>query len=416
MLKSFNKLLVDRLMHNSLVKEASHTIPISPVPEPKPAPGLEIELYGSLDAIRDDWLELERTCLQSGYNSFHWLNAWLEHMAPLESAARPLFVVGRLNGATSFLLPLILYRRFGLTIARWMGECLNNQNTGLWTANILQNGNAERLIERLETTLRTAGVDMICLKNMPEDLGGLPYPLATSDGPTSANPLYAFKLENDFQALYARTRGSKARKKIRQKQRKLSELGTVLIRAETNLDARKRAVEATIENRRIRELKTGVPNAFHTTNHRDFLIKAFAAPERLGDVEPVVHVMWLNDDIQATVLGLIQQDRYYCYCTSIKTNEALAHSPGDVLLHAAIEDMCHRGLTWFDLGMGEEAFKKHWSEPAVLKDWVHPISSGGRVLAVYWDRKLRAKRILRNSPSFWENYKKARAILRKIGL
>ncbi|MDD7908409.1 GNAT family N-acetyltransferase [Pseudovibrio exalbescens] len=388
-------------------------------PDASPISGLEIELLWSLQEATAYWHQLENKAAQSAYSSSAWVIPWLEKIAPSEGAVRGLFLIGRLDGQPAFLLPIALHHTWGQTVACWMGECYNNQNTGTWSSALIGTDRSINLLPRIEAALRAAGVDIICLRNMPEELDGRPFPLWRQHMARSTNPIFPFKLERDFQRFYAARRSKAARKKLTAKRRKLEASGTLAIGAEQTAQGHQEAVQATIDQRWVRQKKTGVPTAFRSSCHERYLHEVFALECRDNHrraYEPVVHTLRLDGEIIATVLGLILGGRYYCYCTSIRMDAHLALSPGDHLMHAVIEDMCNRGLQVFDMGLGEERFKKAWAEPVYLCDWITPLTPGGALIASYWDLKLAVKRHLRKSPGFWRTYKKMRGFFRRMGL
>ena len=76
-----------------------------------------------------------------------------------------------------------------------------------------------------------------------------------------------------------------------------------------------------------------------------------------------------------------------------------ARSPGELIVHAVVRDAIARGFKTFDLGVGEARYKEDACEAEEeLFDSAFAITPLGRVAALAFMAKQRAKRRIKHSP------------------
>lgn len=364
--------------------------------------------------LKSTWQTLEKDGVGCAYHTFSWCLSWAEHLSKKERA-RAVVVVATHQEQPILLLPLAFHKHLGITTARWLAEDLLNQNTGFWKSEALYQADANQIRQRIKTALTARGVDTIALCNMPQKLEGSEFPLADKSFPTSPNAIYPFALSKPWEELLKSKRSKAARKKHRSKLSKLQEQGLLEFCSETTSGDQSTAVEAMLSQREARQQATGIPTAFSKPAYQRFITQAFVecAAENSA-VKPRFYTLKLDGSIISTCLALSHHGRLYCYSTSIACGDLQRFSPGELLMQHAIEDACNTGLHTFDFGLGEERFKLSWSEPEHLKDWIQPISLKGKAWAKVQLWKQTAKRTLRNNPSFWALYRRARHLFAKL--
>ncbi|GJE03386.1 GNAT family N-acetyltransferase [Methylobacterium isbiliense] len=86
----------------------------------------EIAILDSLEAIdacAQDWRALQaRTPEATGFQSYAWCRTWVAACRQRGHAATPRVIALRVAGRLVMLWPLMVERRFGARIARWIGE------------------------------------------------------------------------------------------------------------------------------------------------------------------------------------------------------------------------------------------------------------------------------------------------------
>jgi CelD/BcsL family acetyltransferase involved in cellulose biosynthesis len=91
-------------------------------------------------------------------------------------------------------------------------------------------------------------------------------------------------------------------------------------------------------------------------------------------------------------------------------------SPGDLLLHRLIDNARSRGITSFDLGIGEARYKASICEEIIpLFDCIIPVTPLGRVAGQLAGLRLSVKRRIKRSPRIWGLIQKSRTLAARAG-
>ncbi|WP_162901558.1 GNAT family N-acetyltransferase [Breoghania sp. L-A4] len=373
-----------------------------------------IRVVSDFDVIEAEWRALEADCVMSVYHCFDWLKNWHAHVGRHECADLAL-VVGEIDGATAFILPLGIWRSGPLRVASWLGGKLNNYNFGLWRADVYTTLAPDTLRKSLKDVAAQARIDSFELHNIPEIWSGLRSPFLGLAHTPSPSASYVMDLESDFDTLYGKARSSKSRRSLRKKYDRLQEAGHVdIVHAITPEQARI-AADATIELRNERALEAGIPSVFANSGVADLIRDT--AISAAGQAEPVLDTHYLAVDgiVRATYVGGVKNGRYSCSLNSFRDDDLTAMSPGDLLLTEVIRNCCERGLTQLDLGIGEMRYKTAWCEADPLIDCFVPVTLAGRFHATARSWVQTAKRLIKGNPVLWQMVLRLRKLRAKRG-
>ena len=72
-------------------------------------------------------------------------------------------------------------------------------------------------------------------------------------------------------------------------------------------------------------------------------------------------VLKINKEIVSANLGFVKNDRFYYYMPTLFKNNYNKYSPGKILISELIKWSIQNKLKIFDFGLGEENYKKYWS-------------------------------------------------------
>jgi CelD/BcsL family acetyltransferase involved in cellulose biosynthesis len=128
-------------------------------------------------------------------------------------------------------------------------------------------------------------------------------------------------------------------------------------------------------------------------------LKALAASGVDGTAPLDLRYLTCGGENVATVLGAVDQGRYFGLVLSMTEGPLKRHSPGELALRRTIEECCTMGLETFDLSQGEASYKSAWEdEPLEQFDTVIGYSVRGRAWAAATGASLWAKRRIKQSP------------------
>ena len=309
------------------------------------------EALAALDSIQGG---LEST----GFQTLNWLTVLYEELAPSHRAMPRLVVVSdRSSGDVCLILPLLVKKKRGLRVARFA-----DLGVADYGAPIL--GPAapakRRSIRRMWRSVRSAlkDVDLIRLERMPADIGGCPNPLITRRGVTSARQTgYAITVPGTVDE-YLRTLGKKYRKEVERCTRLWAQEGNPkFARAETS-EAIARGYSLLEEHQAQRQAALGGKYVLGEQAYSSFYERIV-----MDGFEPEFSYLFTleaKSGVIATLFGVVH-DGTFTLLRIANGGPRFGHlSPGRLIIVEAMKYFVARGVTRFDLGIGDQDFKRRF--------------------------------------------------------
>jgi len=348
------------------------------------------------------------------YHETSWIEAWQTSFGEIERC-EPVLVAGFLDEQATFFLPLALQKKGPLCVLGFLGQNKANQSTGLWRRSAVDAVEPAVLRRHLSALGKTLEADLLQLANLPEHLGESPNPLCLGELVQSPSPVFIGPLSADFDDLFRTSHSKAARKKLAKKQKSLEAADNFqIVCAATDAEIT-RGLAAFLEQRAVRAAATGIPNVFTGEKEKLFLetlLKSGQHQEETG-----LTLWWLEceGEIRATYLSCLSGDRLIGYANSISHDDMTAHSPGVVLLKEIIARACaDPGLHCLDLGLGDERYKRSWSEAVALFDSYTPLTLKGKMAFFAFSKKQALKARIRKSEALWPLVRKMRALKARV--
>ena len=381
---------------------------------PATQPAIDIAIHHRLDDVERAWRQFEQSADCTAFQAFDWLAAWCRHIGPL-SRTQPAVVVGRHADETLFILPLAVtpgaVRRL-----TWLGSDLCDYNGPLLAKACASQLTPERFQElwreicrRLQSNPRTRH-DLVQLTKMPERVGEQANPfLALSAGLNPSNA-YVSDLFGTWTEFYETKRSSATRRRDRTKLKRLGELGEVRFVTPQEQGEIERSVDMLIEQKARSFARMGVASMFARPGWSAFFA-AVAIDERMRGL---VHVSRLDvgSNWAAINLGLVFRDTYYHVLASHDDGESSRFGPGVAHLRDLLRYSIECGLKHFDFTIGDERYKREWSDRTImLHDHVAAASARGWGAAAVVHGHRRLKRFIKQNEALWSLFSRARAAI-----
>lgn len=361
-------------------------------------PGLRAEILPGLAAAEDLWRGLEACggILATPYQRFAWVAAYVAAL-PDPTGIRVL-ILRDAAGRPRLLLPLSVGRSFGVRVARVVGGGQANFHLPLFAdpeAAALAPAALRRALARAG---RAAGIDVFLLGPQPRLWDGTPNPLAAG-APPAPSDAYGMRLGPDPEASLRRAFSAEARKKLRAKERRLTEsLGPLAyVRAETPGE-RVAFLAAFHEQKAARLAALGLRNPYADHATRAFLERAAAGPDPAIEIHALVATG--RGRVLATFAGAVDAHRFSGMLTAFDAEAEVARSsPGDLLLQHLVRDQAARGRRSLDLGLGEARYKQNTCDETIaIAQPVLPVTPRGRAFALAAAGLTRLKRRIKRDP------------------
>jgi len=351
-------------------------------------------VYTDPGAARGVWEALYAQAPASPYQSFAFVDAWLQTLGHTQNAT-PFIVVAQ-DGDARALLPLVIERLGPLRVASFACGRESNFNLALIGAGATPGEADMRALLRDAAKASDARVDLFYLRNQPRRFEGADNPLAFANALPSPSFAYGAALPADAGDLDARF-SKDARKKLRKKEARLAQMGELFYEHAASGDAAREIVAALLAQKAARLAAQGVGSNFGDASMHEFMERLLAtAPP--GEVE--AHALRLSGRIVAAYVGLTRNLRFCAMVNSYDADDDIARSsPGELLLHALLRNLCARGFTHFDLGAGEARYKNSVCDETIeLCDTLVPVTPGGALACAALTAAQRAKRKIKQTP------------------
>lgn len=376
---------------------------------------LNLSIHAGFEAVEALWRRFERVADCTPYQTFDWLAAWQRHVG-VRDGARPVIALAAFaDGEPAFLLPLAVEPSCASRRLCWLGQDLNDYNAPLLAQSFSQRVTAECFLaawRELQARLQREPAlryDWIELEKMPPLVGGQANPLcqlATAANPSGA---HATALGSDWKQYYADKRSSATRRRDRIKRKHLSAFGAVDFATDTASSNVMRTLQILMQQKMRHFAQRGIADMFARPGWREFFLDVAANPA----TRHLVHVsrIQVGERCAAANFGLTFGGVYYHMLASYDDGELSRYGPGALHLRELLAYAIGRGLWRFDFTIGDEPYKREWSDSAVtLWDYRTVARLRG------WPAFCRAallrplKRFIKQTPWAWRMASRARAL------
>jgi CelD/BcsL family acetyltransferase involved in cellulose biosynthesis len=376
---------------------------------------IDIAIYDDLDAVEQEWRQLEANADCTVFQSFDWLSSWYRHIGR-RTLVQPAIVIGRgADGAVMFLIPLAASRGIVRRLT-WLGSDLCDYNAPLLARDFsdrLAPGRFRALWSETCALLQSRPQhrhDLIALTKMPALVGTQANPFMEIEVGLNPSGAHLTHLNGTWDEFYNAKRSSSTRRRDRTKRKRLGEIGEVRFVTPSAPDEIARTLETLVAQKGKSFARMGVANIFALPGRRDFYFDLATSPR----TRHLVHVSRLDvgATCAATNLGLVFGGCYYHVLASYDDGEVSRYGPGAAHLRDLLCYAIGRGLRCFDFTIGDERYKLEWSDSTVsLYDHVMPASARGWPLAALARGRRQVTRMIKQNPMFWAAFSRLRSAL-----
>lgn len=337
------------------------------------------------------------------FQSARWVQAFLGS----GNASERFRLIEITNSAgSSLLLPLLLTRRAGVTIA----EKIGGAHASYFVPGSTGGGigwRRETLNAALEAAARLATVDAALLADCPLKWGAAPSPLALLPHQSAPSDGAGLTLNADGETLLSRLSDRDDRKKLRQKRNKLAAPGDVQAGWVDPADVAG-ALASFYAWKASQFAEMGIRDPFADPGFRRFLDRATA-----GDDPPIRLFMLSAGGRPLAILGGARSGGHFSgmFTAYDPAPDIARHSPGEVLIAALIPALAGGDCQGFDLGVGEARYKAHYCpERIALMDFAVQATAAGRAACAAWRLARKAKRAIKQNDALFDFWKKIRRL------
>lgn len=368
----------------------------------------------SFAMARADWEAFQDRHACTAFQRHDWLSAWHETLGKAVGIELLLVFVHDRDAVLRMILPLGIEQGvFGRALV-WLGAPVCDYNAPLVDADFARRLTPHALERLWRQVLAQAGdIDYVHLTRQPEVIGALANPFSALCREWEPFSAHTMAMSGAWEDFYAARRAAKTRRRQREKDRRLRRMGAVEFVWPENAEERRNLALEILKLKREQLIASGSTNPFAPRELDEFFANVAAAPAAAGVVR--LAALKLDGDVIAAVFGLEHKGCFYYVVPVYRSGEFSRCSPGNILLHHLLERGFAAGLTSFDFTIGDESYKKEWSDRSQrLGVLLSPRTARGAI-AVFLIRHARAlKGFIKARPRLYHLARRALRLKRSL--
>ena len=359
------------------------------------------------------WRAFQAAASGHPFQHFDWLLNWHLTIGEKSECEPFIVIVHDEDRMPVLLLPLCIERNLGFRRLTPMGDPVSDYHGPLVDAKRVGSLDADRIHKIADDMIRMAEVDYLLLTRMPPLLGDVPNPLLPLAPHPFSSDAHAATLGTDWDGFYTERRGTKTRRRFREKEKALAKAGAIVFEVVTEPRARRAQVEQIMPLKAEQLVASaGTANIFADRGVQDFFLAAAADPHT---PEMVVFRLTVGGELAAAVIGLVRDETFYYQVPVYPDNALQRHSPGALLLHRLMAWAIENGYSRFDFTIGDEGYKSDWCDDTWhLRCGAYGTSARGMIGAAMARTEIELKRRAKQNPAVLAQAIRLRSLLGKV--
>jgi CelD/BcsL family acetyltransferase involved in cellulose biosynthesis len=346
--------------------------------------GIVLQVATELEAVERMWTAFEEHADCTVFQSFNWLFEWHKHIGAKTNIVPVIVSASTSRGDPLIILPLSIKKQGRLRRLTWLGDDLCDYNGPLLARDFASRASEQQfasLWQRILQSIRSdrrLNFDLVVLQRMPEWIGAQRNPFLTIPVLPNTFGAHVATLGTNWEEFYRVKRSSSDRKTDRRKFRNLAKHGELQFIEPSEPGDITRTMELLIRQKRESYARIQADDIFIRPGYREFFKAISVSPRLTG----IVHVSRLDvgEKPVATGLGLCFKSCYYLVLSSYENNQLALHSPGRAHLCDIFRSAIGRKYKKFDFTIGDEPYKREWSDIEVrLFDLLEGATVSGRL-------------------------------------
>lgn len=201
--------------------------------------------------------------------------------------------------------------------------------------------------------------DVILLHKQPEYIEKTFNPFVKFLKNSYHSKIYQINLSNTGSDYIFNIKNKKFTSEFKRTKKKLLENNNFKFEINTKYEQSKLIEKIIIKKISTLKLK----NKSHLLNEK--FIKFYKILNQLMPDKVVLGKIEINSELVAANIGILENKRFYYFLPVIFSEKFKSFSPGKILIHELIKWCQKNEIKTFDFGLGEEIYKKYWSNQSV---------------------------------------------------
>ncbi len=337
------------------------------------------------EQLKVEWETLEANSNTTPFQTFFWQKTWFDTIGSKRNI-QPFIIKVYSNKICIAIFPFCIKKKY-LKLIYWNGgiqtdynlPLINNKYYNLVNLDIIWNN----VLQKIKP------YDLIILNKLPEFING-------------NKNLFIEKLKKKYlSSSYQLILNSKNLQKLKNKKiikdnkrqiRRLNKIGDLKFIIAENKEERKEIIDTMIFQKSQRYITTKSWDMFSEKENIVFYTKLDKNLNKISNFH--YSCIKLNNEIIATHLGFHDKQNFYYLMPSFDVKKYYIYSPGKILIEFLIEWAIKNNLEIFDFTVGNEYYKKLWSNKSFnIYDYEKSGSINGKIIIMLNNYKKLIKHI-----------------------
>ena len=308
------------------------------------------------------------------------------------------------SGRPVFVLPLEIACHSGMVVARHTGGSHANANFPAILAETGQSLAGFDVIAEITKALKQSpwAVDAVLLERQLDELDGIRNPLVTPASAISPNVALSFSTDMAFDQVMERVNGRRKSKKNRAQARKFETAGGYELKRLTDPQEARAAFDAFLEMKAAQFKDYGISDPFARPGVTEAMRAIFSACNSDQRHGCVLDVLEVGGEVRAISGSSLDKGVLTVHFAGFRNDELASTSPGDFLTYWMISQCCAGDTKIFDLGVGDEPYKRSWCDTETWhRDTEIALSAKGKAILIALAAKRSLVRRIKANDRLW---------------
>ena len=321
------------------------------------------------EELKEIWQNFEKESKHIIFQTYLWNKNIFEHLyKDLEKVELTILIVKKEDDILA-IFPLVTKNFFFLKISGWLGDEFTDYQSPIIKNNILNKPNElKEIFDLVHKDLKKN--DIFYLKNLINDENIILNPYLKILNVRKVSNVYGIKIQSSWNDYLLSKNLTKTQERINYYIKKISSISNFDFYIAKNNEEKKKIIIDTIRNKK----------KFKNKLSKKKIENFFLQNENLNNF----HCSCLrleNGNIISSTIGILQNNKFiYFYPSYINDKNFSKYSIGKVLLYYLIKYSFEKKIDYFDFGIGNEEYKKKWSNYNVATfEYLNSISITGNL-------------------------------------
>jgi len=318
----------------------------------------EIKVFSALNSeLKAYWQNFEIKSNSYCFQSYEWIENYKNNFTHNNKKYSLCVIVVLIKSKILCILPLEIEKRANVKILKWVGDKHFDYMAPILSEDF--NLNKENFIQLWkEINNLLPRIDLTYFSKQPEFINNIQNPFVVFLRNYKDSNTRNIFLPNTWKEYTTAILKKNFYIQNLRKKKLLKKLGNVKFRIINNKNEKKEYIEKLIEQKNVRLSSKGVKNFF---NQEDLNFYKNFEKKELKEIKTHISALSLNDELIAIHWGVIYKKRFYYLLLSMKEENLRKYSPGRLLISLLIRWSIAKKLKIFDFTLGDEEYKKSWS-------------------------------------------------------